>query len=347
MRMLIERGAERKTLPPDLPVRSGCAACVDLLLQSAGKDDLTSALTAAARHGDSKAIQMLLDRGATANGTALRLAAASEKIPLEGVKALLEHGASDDTALGLAKQQGDTPVVAVLQNAGVKGTTDKDLPVRQPGRPAAPRSARAAVEKSLPLLQHADVVFLSKAGCVSCHNNSLTEMTLTAARKNGFSVNEAAGQSQMNTIRAYLESWRERTLQDIPIPGGVDTNSYILAGLAAANYPPDPATDAIARYLRRRQTAEGGWRIATQRPPIESSDFEATAITIRALQVYAPRPQQDVYGEAVRKGANWLSQAQPRTTEDHVYRLLGLGWAGGNKESVRKAARELMALQRP
>ena len=98
--------------------------------------------------------------------------------------------------------------------------------------------------------------------------------------------------------------------------------------------------------MKRRQTADGEWRIAAARPPIESSDFEATAVALRALQVYAPKPQRTEYAKAVQKGATWLSQAQPKTTEDHVYRLLGLGWAGGNKEAVRKAARELMALQR-
>jgi ankyrin repeat protein len=348
MRMLIERGAGKNALPADLAVRSGCAACVDLLLKFAGPDDLNRALAAAARYGDSWTIAMLLDRGATANGAALRLAAASEKIPLEGVNALLHRGATDDSALSLAKRQGDTSVVAALKSAGLKDVSpDKDAPVKPPLQPAAPRSARAAVEKSLPLLQHADAVFLRKAGCVSCHNNSLTEMTLTIARKHGFPVDEASAQSQLNTIRAYLESWRERNLQDIPIPGGVDTGSYILAGLAAANYPPDPATDAIARFLKRRQAADGGWRIATQRPPVESSDFEATAIAMRALQAYAPTPQQASYASAVQKGATWLIQAQPKTTEDHVYRLLGLGWAGGNTQAVRKAARELLALQRP
>jgi ankyrin repeat protein len=344
MRMLIGHGADRKALPQDLAMRSGCAQCVDLLLQSADREDLNRALVAAARFGNSRAVRMLLDRGADANGTALRFAAASEKIPLEGIKALLDRGASDETALGLAKQHGDTPVVAALKSAGAK---EADAPDARVTKPAAARSARAAVEKSLPLLQHADVVFLKKAGCVSCHNNSLFEMTIVAARKSGFSVDELTAQSQLKAIGVYLEGWRERVLQDIPIPGAVDTIGYILAGLAASNYTPDPATDALARYVKRRQAADGGWRIAGQRPPIESSDFEATAFALRALQVYAPKPKRAEYAKAVKRGATWLSQAQPKTTEDHVFQLLGLGWARGNKEAARKAARELMALQRP
>lgn len=338
MRLLIERGAEKKPLPQDLAVRSGCQACVDLLLQGATKGDLTRALAAAARQGDSKNIQMFLDRGAVADGSALRSAAASEKIPVEGVKALLDRGARDNDALGLARRQGDTAVVEALKSVGAKEpeATDNDVPVKHPARPESARSARAAVEKSLPLLQHADVVFLRKAGCVSCHNNSLTEMTLSLARKNRFSLDEQAAQSQLNAIRVYLESWRERVLQDIAIPGGVDTISYVLAGLAAANYPPDPATDAMARYLKRHQAADGGWRIAAQRPPIESSDIEVSSVSLRALQVYAPKPQQAEYAKIVQKGVIWLGQSLPKTTEDHVYQLLGLAWAGEAKRPFGK-----------
>jgi len=344
MRLLIDHGADKKSLPNDLGMRTGCQACIDLLLGLATKDDLNRALAAASRSGDSKTIVMLLDRGATANGAALRQAAASEGIPTEGVKALLDHGATDDQALMLAKRQGDTPVVAALKAAGAK---DADPPAKPELQPARGRTARAAVERSLPLLQHSDVVFLRKAGCVSCHNNSLTQMTLTAARKNGFDVDEASSKSQLDTIRVYLETWRERSLQDIGIPGGIDTDSYILAGLAASNFAPDAGTDAVAIYLKRRQSADGGWRIQTQsRPPIESSDFEATAITIRALLAFAPKPKQAEYARAVERGAAWLTQKQPKTNEDYVFRLLGLGWAGANKAMIRKAARELIDLQR-
>ena len=284
-------------------------------------------------------IVMLLDRGATANGAALRQAAASERIPTEGVKALLDHGATDDQALLLAKLQGDTPVVAALKRLSMRKTSE--LPAKPGLRPAMGRTARAAVEESLRLLQHSDVVFLRKAGCVSCHSNSLTEMTLAAARRNGFTVDEASSKSQLDTIRAYLETWRERNLQDIGIPGGIDTDSYILAGLAAANFAPDAGTDAIAIYLKRRQSVDGGWRIETQRPPIESSDFEATAITMRALLAFAPKSKQAEYAQGRRAGA-W--HGSPRTQPRTVGRLCpprgarpGLGWHEQERGSKSRA----------
>src|SRR5678815_5938329 len=83
MRLLIDRGADRKTLPADLAMRSGCSACVSLLLQSAETADLNRGLLSMARHGDSNAVRMLLDRGAQGTPPVLRTASASERIPLE------------------------------------------------------------------------------------------------------------------------------------------------------------------------------------------------------------------------------------------------------------------------
>ena len=68
-------------------------------------------------------------------------------------------------------------------------------------------------------------------------------MAVNAARANGHSVNEATAKKQTTTIGAYLESWRERTIQNIPIAGQHDTISYLLLGLVADNYTPDAATE--------------------------------------------------------------------------------------------------------
>ena len=205
-------------------------------------------------------------------------------------------------------------------------------------KPAAPRSVRDAIAVSLPLLQHADTVFLTRAGCISCHNNSLFQMTSAVVRQKGFRVDEAAIQEQMARSRAYLESWRERELQDIPIPGRIDTTAYILAGLAAAGYAPDPATDALTRFLKRHQFADGGWRVSSHRPPIESSDIGVTALSLRALRAYAPTPFKAEYERAAQLAKAWLARAQPKTNEEHVYLLLGLGWAGENRAAMRQAA---------
>ena len=45
--------------------------------------------------------------------------------------------------------------------------------------------------------------------------------------------------------------------------------------------------------------------------------------------------------------AGWLATAEPHSTEDRAYRLLGLAWSGAAKETMRKAASALAAEQRP
>ena len=284
--------------------------------------------------------RLLLERRADPNvrsldGRTPLLVAAGRVDAGEIVNALLEHGADKDAA----------PIgVAAGSRAGV---AERTAPAPTLKKPAAPRTVRDAVTISLPLLQRADEAFLKTAGCVSCHNNSLFQMTAAMVRRKGFRIDEAIVREQMARTRVYLESWRERELQDIAIPGRIDTTAYILAGLAAERYAPDPATDALARYVKRQQLAEGGWRVAANRPPIESSDVTVTALALRSLQVYAPAPRKAEYARAIQRGAEWLaSQARPTSTEDHAFLLMGLGWADRGDAAIKKAASALIAQQR-
>src|SRR6185369_9809410 len=108
-------------------------------------------------------------------------------------------------------------------------------------------------------------------------------MARAAARSNGIAVNEAVASSQLKTIASILEANRERALQALGLPGGLDTAGYILLGLAAEKYPANEITDVWARYLKNLQQTDGRWRIQAQRPPLESSDIQATATALRAL----------------------------------------------------------------
>jgi hypothetical protein len=181
---------------------------------------------------------------------------------------------------------------------------------------------------------------------VSCHNNTLTAMTMALARTNRFTVDENIASQQLKKIAAYIETWRESALRGIGIPGAQDTVSYILIGMGAENHLPDAATDALAHYLRARQLSDGRWRVQAHRPPIESSDFEVTATSMRALQLYGPKPQRAEYDKSVQLAAAWLTKARAATTEDRAFQLLGLRWAGVGKETVQKIAQELLRQQR-
>ncbi len=171
-------------------------------------------------------------------------------------------------------------------------------------------------------------------------------MAVAAARANGYAVNEAAAKKQASAIGVYLESWRERTTQNMFIAGQADTISYLLFGLAADTYSPDPATDAQAFWLKRRQAPDGRWPITTIRPPIESNDVAVTAISLRALQVFAPPSRRVEFTQAVDRARAWLSTARATTTEQRAFRLLGLSWAAAPTTLLAHAARDLLANQR-
>ena len=91
---------------------------------------------------------------------------------------------------------------------------------------------------------------------------------------------------------------------------------------------------------------DGRFKCRTVRPPLETSDLQVTAATIRSLLAYAPKSRQTEYRSAVDRAVRWLEKAEPASTEDHVFQILGLIWGGGSREAIRKTASQLLALQR-
>ena len=71
-----------------------------------------------------------------------------------------------------------------------------------------------------------------------------------------------------------------------------------------------------------------------------------TADVARALQVYAPAGERSQYQQAVARAAAWLRRADPHSTEERAFRLLGLAWAGAEKMMIDAAAQALVAAQR-
>ena len=250
---------------------------MDLLIPSADRATLSMALASLgppfgnpAGFGNAKLIQRLLDHGADVNArgpggrSILMDLVNSDSLPVETVTTLIERGADTNTrtkagqtALDFAMQRGQTPIVDLLVKAGAK--PGNASPVRvSPPKPAG--SVRAALLRTIPLLQRSDINFVQKTGCVSCHNNTLTMMTVAAARSAGVPVDDQVARTQLASIASYIDVWRERALQGLGIPGDTDTVSYVLIGMAAEKHPPDPATDALARYLKSRQSPDGQWR---------------------------------------------------------------------------------------
>ncbi len=89
-----------------------------------------------------------------------------------------------------------------------------------------------------------------------------------------------------------------------------------------------------------------GVSAADKRPPLCSDYIGQTALSMRALQLYAPKTDKAAYEQSIQLAAAWLAKAQPRNNDDRGWRLLGLAWAGKDKDATQKAMRELLAEQR-
>jgi ankyrin repeat protein len=366
VKMLLDHGAEVKgtaILALISALNANSPECVDQLIESIEPKAMSGVLQflvpargTPAGFGNTALIKKLIAHGADVNAkdwegrTPLMLAAGSEYFSPETIQLLIEKGADvnatsaqGETALDFAKRSGQAAVVEVLGKAGAKSGVVTERPTPRP-KPAA--TVRSAVERSLPLLQRSAATFAEKSGCVSCHNNALTSMTMATARKHLFPIDEELERTQLKAAALFVELWRERSLQAWPIPGDTATVSYILVGLNAGKHAPDLATDAWARYLKNRQSTDGRWADPSHRPPLEASAFQATATSIRALQAYAPQARRADFESAIRLGAEWLKSAKPQTNEDRAFQLLGLVWSGASADTVTEISRDLVADQR-
>jgi ankyrin repeat protein len=366
LQLLLEAGADPNLTAP-MPLIAALNShdfkCIDQVIDAADPNLLRGALLfvsppLADPHaiGDTTVVDRLLELGAVVQAsdaggrTALMLAANSDTVAVETVTDMIRRGAdvnaisaAGQTALDFAKQRGKTPIVNLLIKAGAEEGRVTAAPELKPQRAA---SARAAVERALPLLQRVDVSFLSKSGCVSCHHNSFAAMSVATAREHGIQVDESIARSQLQATGKHIEMWRERALQGSGIPGDSNSIDYILLGLAVENYPPDAATDALARYLKNEQLADGHWRLIANRPPLGSSEFEVAAVCMHAMQVYGPQVRKADYDEAVGRTARWLVTTQPVTNADRVFQLLGMTWSGAIPDQIRTAADILLTEQR-
>ncbi len=370
--LLIKHGADAKATADmglTMAVTTGCEKGLELL---AAKITDTNAYTLALQNtavfGDLKAVRLMLDHGADVNGfdpfgrTPLMYAAVSDVLPVEVVRLLIERGADVNatnrhtkagdaglTVLDIAKQNGQTPIVDLLVQHGAKATPETPVALQ----PRRNNTLRGAVQASLPLLQRVDVAFAKNAGCTSCHNNSMEAMAVGLARKRGIQLDEqcAAGQVQVNVKE--LETLREKLHQGYMFAVGDMFSDFILGyqlvGLQAQNYQPDLNTDAAAMLIQSRQKPNGEWPYphADMRPPLCLDYITQTALSMRALQFYAPKSRKDAFDKSIRLAASWLAKAHTYNNDDRSWRLIGLAWAGTDKAATRKALQELLATQRP
>ena len=371
MQALLDGGAEFKDIGGfALATAAGanCTKCVDLLVaRKLDAKQYTVALQLVAVQENPNLIRLMLKHGADVNATdptgrtALMYATVSDHLPMEQVKMLIEKGANINaksqhpqsgdtgrTALDIARFHGNTAVVDLLLKSGA--TSGVPALSTQPASMRRGNTIQAAVPSSLSLLQRTDASFVPKAGCFSCHNQSLQAMAVGLARKNGFRVDEQTSAQQVKVNAGALEGSRDALHQGFFIPM-LNANpailAYVLLGLDAEGYKPDLSTDAVVMYIQTHQMADGHWAFGPEaRPPLCADDLGQTVLSMRGLQLYTPQVARAAYAKSIQLAATWIGEFRPRTNYDLAWRLQGLVWGGKSKDAILKARRDLLAVQR-
>ena len=333
-----------------------------------------SALTQAVWGGREEMAEFLLKNGADAQQkdfmtgfTPLHWAAASEPPNSRLVETLLKHGADPnseggepvDAFMGIpqtplmhAKKRGDTDLVRTLVSAGARDAGDRPGP-----RPGLTRhevnreSLHSALVKSIPpLLETAQ---FSKGAfqrhnqdCVTCHQQYLPLTASAFAKSAGVPVDSQIESEILEMVRRDNTNRFELTAQVTfhPEPGA--EFGYALLAQESQNEAPNPEIDAAINHLLIVQCKDGQWHNNLRRPPMESTDFAATALAIRALKKYPLPARTTEITQRIERARKWLARAKPVTNEERTYQLLGLAWAGENPEKLRPLARELAKEQR-
>jgi hypothetical protein len=180
-------------------------------------------------------------------------------------------------------------------------------------------------------------------GCNSCHAQDLPSAAAAVARSHGIPAPAAIPQ-----LPAHMSVNTPERLMDLVTIGisGVGV-AWELFDSGMNNVPRDSYTDAVVRYLKAIQSADGSWLAQRdRRPPMISGKIQATALAVYSLMRYGAPAENEDTRRAIQLASKWLEGSQALNTQDRAFRLLGLSWANAGTPVLANAAKELAGTQR-
>jgi ankyrin repeat protein len=219
------------------------------------------------------------------------------------------------------------------------------LPVSAGAQEPADIAVREAASRALAAIQAAQGPWFTanKQVCASCHHQYQPALALRAARDHGVPVNEEIARA--DAARAFTFADLDRAVQYQYVIEPAMDDAYRLVAAYAAGVPPNLGAALYARLLISRQNPEGDWDGFHQRPPSSYSRLTMAALGLRAVQVYHHARQQAAAEAAIGRARKFLEARSPRDTEERAYQLLGLKWAGADRATLQRLARDLKAQQ--
>jgi ankyrin repeat protein len=327
-----------------------------------------------------EAALLLIDRGANVNArdavagfTPLHWAAGDESLRPHLVKLLLGSGADPNAAGGesvgafglapqtprmIAEKRGRTAIVDALVAAGAK---DQPLPekIASPHRTlpenlesstliASAEKALAALQATAARSREAFGRHVSKQDCVSCHQQYLPMAAVGHARNRSIRFDHEAARHQIDTLAELTNPsfGPEYIAQALLHPAPAHTFGYRLFGYVAEGVLPSAQTDGMVHHLATLQGSDGRWMNNLPRPPMQSDDVSATALSIHAIRHYGWQGRKAEFTASIEHARRWLWTVKSQTNEEATFQLLGLHWAGESAAMMTCLIRSLRQEQR-
>ncbi|HLK20584.1 MAG TPA: ankyrin repeat domain-containing protein, partial [Bryobacteraceae bacterium] len=204
---------------------------------------------------------------------------------------------------------------------------------------------RQAATRAVDLLQSSQKDWYAKQSCESCHHQIMPAIAFAVARAHGIPINETIAHD--NAVHAFAPFANlDRAVQFTHIIDPSLDDGYRLVAMDAAGVRPNLTTAVYAKLIASRQRPDGHWVTIDQRPPQSYSYITATAVCVRAMQVFGHKNLASDTAQRVQRAALWLSAQHPRDTEERTFQLIGLHWAGASAKDLARLANELISTQR-
>jgi hypothetical protein len=152
-------------------------------------------------------------------------------------------------------------------------------------------------------------------------------------------------------VRAISEVWNSRRenlmLARSRDGGGANELTYGLLAFAEAGVPRSSLTHIAVANLLSTQREDGSWVfLDTRAPQADNSRIPFTAMAIRALSVYGPPGLRTQIESSIDRALRFVRDAEPLSTQDEAFKLLGLVWSKASAREIAAHARRVQRLQR-
>ena len=207
---------------------------------------------------------------------------------------------------------------------------------------------RAAVAKSLPLIEASLKEHSARRDCFSCHHHGVGIVALRLAETRGFAIDKGNLADQVEVAETHLKGGLDDYRKGKGQGGGTTTAGYALWALDAGGRPRNDVSAAVVDYLLQSIGRSDHWSPSSDnRPPSEASDLTSTYLALRALNAFGSPEQKNRVDATIERARQWLIKTPAKDQEDRVFRLLALDAAKAGAEVIRSAASLLLGLQRP